>query len=167
VTGEPRPGAGESQALLARLERDTVLAGLVIAAVAFAAWPAQPRRSLGVLAGVLLVAVAYAGLRAGVDALMPPARAGGADSAASPPGPDDDVPGLRGSAPARPAASPGFVKFFTRHAILAAGAYVMIARFELHPVAMLAGVTTPAVAAGIEFVRIVRARGTGSHSRSS
>ncbi len=157
----------DSQTLLARLERDTVIVAVVMAAAAFAVWPAQPRRSVGVLAGVLLVAVAYAGIRAGVDAWMPPARPDGADSCADPPVPDGDVPGRPSPPPTRPPGSRGFVKFFTRHAILAAGAYVMIARFELHPVAMLAGVTAPAVAAGIEFVRIVRARGTGSHSRSS
>lgn len=154
----------DSRALLARLERDTVLVGLVVAAAAFVAWPAQPQRSLGVLAGVLLVAVAYAGIRAGVDTLMASAPALGTVSSPGGGVPDDALSGRSGPAAGPPPARRGFVKFFTRHAILAAGAYVMIARFELHPVAMLAGVTTPAVAAGIEFVRIVRARGTGSHS---
>jgi hypothetical protein len=175
VTRDPRPAAvGDgvtrppaSQALLARLERDTAVVGLGMAAAAFVAWPAHPQRSLGVLAGVALVAVAYAGIRAGVDAWMPATAVPGADGGAGLPVGDDDVPAGSDAGAARPAANRGFVKFFTRHAILAAGAYVMIARFELHPVAMLAGVTTPAVAAGIEFVRIVRARGTGSHSRSS
>ena len=146
-----------SEALLARLRRDTVWAGLVLAAAAFALWPGQPARAAGVLGGLALVALSYAGLRAGVDAALA-VRAGA------------DLPGGRAEIPGDSPASGrsmGFVKFFTRHAILAVGAYVMIARFELHPVAMLAGVTTPAVAAGIEFVRIVRARGTGSQSRSS
>jgi hypothetical protein len=173
VTAEPRAvtsggGVGrrqpDSQALLARLERDTVIVGLVVAAATVAAWPSQPQRSLGVIAGVLLVAVAYAGIRAGVDTLMPVTPALGTDSNPGGGGQDDAPSGRSGPAAVRPPAPRGFVKFFTRHAILAAGAYVMIARFELHPVAMLAGVTTPAVAVGIEFVRIVRARGTGSHS---
>jgi hypothetical protein len=176
VRAEPQPATAgddlaraqsDSRALLARLERDTVVVGLAVAAAAFAAWPSQPQRPLGVIAWVLLVAVAYAGIRAGVDTLMPVTPALGTDSNPGGGGQDDAPSGRSGPAAVRPPAPRGFVKFFTRHAILAAGAYVMIARFELHPVAMLAGVTTPAVAAGIEFVRIVRARGTGSHSRSS
>jgi hypothetical protein len=176
VRAEPQPATAgddlaraqsDSRALLARLERDTVVVGLAVAAAAFAAWPSQPQRPLGVIAGVALVAVSYAGIRAGVGTLMPAAPAVERDSGPGRELPDDALAGRSTPAAAQPPASRGFVKFFTRHAILAAGAYVMIARFELHPVAMLAGVTTPAVAAGIEFVRIVRARGTGSHSRSS
>ena len=146
-----------SEALLARLRRDTVRAGLVLAAAAFGLWPGQPARAAGVLGGLALVGLSYAGLRAGVDAAL------GVRRGVDPPGKSAEISG--DSLPA--GRFRGFVKFFTRHAILAFGAYVMIARFELHPVAMLVGVTTPAVAAGIEFVRIVRARGTGSQSRSS
>jgi hypothetical protein len=153
-------------AFLARLQRDTVIVGAIATAIAVALWPEQPQRAAGVVAGLLLVAVSYTGIRAGVDALLPVER----ESTESGVPPADDAASLaddhRGNS-RRPSVSRGFVKFFTRHAILAAGAYVMIARFELHPVAMLAGVTAPAVAAGIEFVRIVRARATGSHSRSS
>lgn len=145
------PGAG---AMLARLRRDTLLSGVGLAAAAAAWWPHEPGRAAGVLGGLALVALSYTGIRAGVDAAIG-ARIGVAPAAES----GENRPASR--------PGPGFVKFFTRHAMLALGAYVMIARFELHPVAMLAGVTAPAVAAGIEFVRIVRARGTGSHSRSS
>jgi hypothetical protein len=156
MTRWPRSTAEGHDPLLARLERDTLLVGAATAAAAFILWPGRPQRALGVLAGVLLVAVAYLGIRAGVDALMPAVAAAARAS-------DVGVPGETRVAAGRLRAPGGFVKFFTRHAILAASAYVMIARFELHPVALLAGVTTPAVAAGIEFVRIVRARGTGSH----
>ena len=152
--------------LLARLQRDTVIVGAIATTIAFVFWPDQPQRAAGVIAGLLLVAVSYGGIRAGVDALLPGGR--GTSESGVPPAGDGAAPvdDQRGNTRRGPA-SRGFVKFFTRHAILAASAYVMIARFELHPVAMLAGVTAPAVAAGIEFVRIVRARGTGSHSRSS
>jgi hypothetical protein len=152
--------------LLARLERDTVIVGAIATAIAFTLWPEQPQRAAGVIAGVLLVAVSYAGIRAGVDVWLPVGRETG-ESDRQPAGAGAPVADDQGEKRRQGRASRGFVKFFTRHAILAASAYVMIARFELHPVAMLAGVTTPAVAAGIEFVRIVRARGTGSHSRSS
>jgi hypothetical protein len=151
---------------LGRLQRDTLIVGAIAAAVALAIWPEQPRHAAGVIAGVLLVAVSYAGIRAGVDGLV--RHDAGARSEAMHPAGEPTVPAGDHREKTRQERAPaGFVKFFTRHAILAAGAYVMIARFELHPVAMLAGVTAPAVAAGIEFVRIVRARGTGSHSRSS
>ncbi len=151
------PRAAESspaEAQLRRLRRDSLAAGAVMAAAALALWPEAPGRAAGVLGGVALMALSYAGIRAGVDGLLG-AAAGPAPAAES------------AEKPAKSASSGGFVKFFTRHAMLAGGAYVMIARFEWHPVAMLAGVTTPAVAAGIEFVRIVRARRSGSLSRFS
>ena len=99
--------------------------------------------------GVGLISLSYLGIRSGVNAAwpLPGTAAAGA------------------SGPARPA--PGFVKFFTRHVILGLSAYVMMARFEFDPMAMLAGVTTPAIAAALECARIVRARSNGSHSRLS
>jgi len=150
----PAASAPGAEAMLGRLRRDTLVSGLVLAGAAAAWWPHAPGRAAGVLGGLALVALSYAAIRAGVDAAIG-ARIGAAPEAES--------------SKARPNSTPrsGFVKFFTRHAMLAVGAYVMIARFELHPVAMLAGVTTPAVAAGIEFVRIVRARGTGSQATKS
>lgn len=127
-------------AWLRRLERDTVVVAGVMAAVALAAWPGHPGRAAGVLGGFALIAVSYRGIRAGAAGLWP-------------------GPG------AAPRASAGFVKFFTRHAILALGAYVMMARFEFDPMAMLVGVTSPAVAASVEIVRTIRARRNGPQSR--
>jgi heme A synthase len=164
VTAAPQPA--QDHTLLARLQRDTVIVGAIATVITLALWPGQPQRAAGVIAGVLLAAISYAGIRAGVDALF--TSGGGLRMSGKQPAGDGAVlADDHGGKTRRGRASRGFVKFFTRHAILAASAYVMIARFELHPVAMLAGVTAPAVAAGIEFVRIVRARGTGSHSRSS
>ena len=139
--------------LLSRLERDSTLVAVALSIAAAGVWPDRPGRALGVLGGFALIAVSYRGIRAGVDGLWPttPDPAGHA------------VP----SAPAPRPPRAGFVKFFTRHAILASGAYVMMARFEFDPMAMLAGVTAPAVAATVEFVRTVRARDGGPHSRSS
>lgn len=133
---------------LRRLERTTVVVALGMAGAALAAWPDRPSRAAGVLGGLALIAISYRGILAGVSGLW----------ASVPPGPD----GPRGllQSPSR-----GFVKFFTRHAILAVGAYVMMARFEFDPMAMLAGVTTPAIAATVEVVRTVLARQGGSLSR--
>lgn len=139
--------------LLWRFERDSFVVALVLAVVAAGLWPARPARALGVLGGFGLIAVGYRGIRAGVDGLW--AASAGLD---------------RPEAGSQPASSPpraGFVKFFTRNAILAVGAYVMMARFEFDPIAMLVGVTTPAVAATLELMRTVRARRRGSNSRSS
>jgi hypothetical protein len=162
MSGQGAPS--DSEALLARLRRDTLMVGVALAAAALAFWPGDPRRAAGVLGGLTLMALSYTGVRAGVDALVASAAAESEPRAGAPAA--EDVAKIPGDLP-QPRPSRGFVKFFTRHAILALGAYVMIARFEFHPVAMLVGVTAPAVAAGIEFVRSVRARGTGPHSRSS
>ncbi|MEZ5419398.1 MAG: hypothetical protein R2708_18945 [Vicinamibacterales bacterium] len=141
-----------ADAWLRRIERDTLIVALVMAAGALAAWPGRPGRAAGVLGGLALIALSYQGIRAGVSRLWVPP---------STPGTSVEVPGA--DPPAR--ASSGFVKFFTRHAILAAGAYVMMARFDFDPMAMLAGVTAPAIAAGAEVVRTVRARQSGPQSR--
>jgi hypothetical protein len=143
--------AGDRQ--LRRIERDTLVAGGVMALGALWLWPSQPGRAAGVAGGLALIASSYQGIRAGVNAAWPPV-----------PGPVAGH-GAAGTAPSR--SGFWFVKFFTRHAMLALGAYVMMARFEFDPVAMLAGVTAPAIAATVEFARTVRAKTRGSHSRLS
>lgn len=148
---------------LRRLERTTLVVGLVMAAAALGLWPDRPARAAGVLGGLALVAISYRGIVAGVSGiradaiLVPPAKSerGHADPESA-----ADGPSQGGPAPSR-----GFVKFFTRHAILAVGAYVMIARFEFDPMAMLVGVTAPAMAATVEVVRTVLTRSGGSLSR--
>lgn len=152
---------------LRRLERDTLVIGGVMTAVAVVLWPRQPARAAGVVGGVALIALSYKAIVAGVAGLW----VGAQDHAL----PIENRPDIGESAagdqagadapPARPPAPRGFVKFFTRHAILAVGAYVMIARFEFDPMAMLAGVTAPALAATVEVVRTVRARQGGPQSR--
>ena len=144
--------APDVDSMLSRLERDSLIVAAAMALVAAALWPDRPQRALGVLGGLALITVSYRGIRAAVDGLWRPTETAG-EAAPIP------------ASPPRPVR--GFVKFFTRHAILAVGAYVMMARFEFDPMAMLAGVTAPAVAATAELVRTVRARHGGPHSRSS
>ncbi|MDH4066457.1 MAG: hypothetical protein OEW19_18805, partial [Acidobacteriota bacterium] len=45
------------------------------------------------------------------------------------------------------------VKFFTRHAIIALAAYGMMARLRLDPIGMLVGVSSLALAVGVEAIR--------------
>jgi hypothetical protein len=159
------------------LERDTLVVAGVMAIAAFVLWPDRPERCLGVLGGVALIAISYrgiltavAGLSASPGASLPafpgaPPGAPATDWAHHrPDGPDEETSAESAQDPARnhrAGASGAFVKFFTRHAILALGAYVMMARFEFEPMAMLAGVTAPAVAAAVEIVRMMRARRSG------
>jgi hypothetical protein len=125
---------------LRRIERDTARICAVLAAGALAAWPAHPRVAGGVVGGALLIAFSYATIKGLVDARL--RRAPGA------PG----VEGVSGPPPARR----HLVKFFTRHAILALAAYVMMALLRLDPVAMLAGASALLVAVGIEAARGAR-----------
>jgi hypothetical protein len=151
-----------------RLERDTlvVLGALVLGALAVR--PTQPRLALGVLGGGLLMAISYWGVRSGVDALVQASeRLGGASPDPTP----EAGPGSNPAREARRATLSRFVKFFTRHAILALAAYAMIARLHLDPIGMLAGVTSPGIAAVAELIRAAQAarhagRGSGG-SRSS
>lgn len=137
--------------LLGRLRRDSLWAGAAMAVVAALLWPARVERPLGVLGGLLLVAISYRGIVAGVDGAW---RGRTTEHG-------------EGGTGAGPRGGFGFVKFFTRHAILALGAYVMMARFGFDAVAMLAGVSAPAAAAAAEIVRTVLARRRGPHTRSS
>jgi hypothetical protein len=103
---------------LARFERDAVLACVAMAAVAALAPFGGSWAALGVLGGGMLSAVSYRGLKAGVY-------------------------GAFGAGSARTAA---LVKFFTRHAMLAVAAYVMLARLRLPAWAVAAGASSLVVA---------------------
>jgi hypothetical protein len=86
----------------------------------------------GVLAGGVLVGLAIWALGGVVDALGERAETGEIRRVS------------RGFA---------LVKFFTRHAILAFVAYVMMVRLHLDPVGMVVGVTSVVVAAIVEAAR--------------
>ncbi|MCA1584318.1 MAG: hypothetical protein LC791_05955 [Acidobacteria bacterium] len=87
----------------------------------------RPQVALGVVGGATLAGVSYWGIRAGVDGLL---RAAGPSGGAG-----------------RRARFVALVKFFTRHVILALGAYGMIARLHLDPLGMLIGVSALALGA--------------------
>lgn len=106
--------------------------------------PPRPAVALGVLGGGLLVGVSYWSLKSSVTALVD-VLAGvgkGAGTAAD---------------PARPRANMRreIVKLTLRYALLGLLAYVMIARLRLHPLGVLAGVSSVAAAAFIEAARLL------------
>jgi len=124
----------EPDALLRRVERNAVAA---CAAMAVLAWMVPGRRlmaGLGVVAGGGLAAVSYRGIKGGIDALTAAAEGGAG----------------------RSRAAIGLVKFFTRYAILAVAAYVIMARFRLPPVAVIAGASSLVVAVMLEAFRSPR-----------
>ena len=113
--------------LMRHFERDAILA-CVAMAILGGFWPGGGWRLAGsVAAGGLLSAVSYRGVKSGVDAAL-----GG--------------PGGRSWA---------LVKFFTRYAILAVAAYVMLARLRVSPVGLIAGASSLVIAAGAAAARFV------------
>ena len=123
----------ETDDALRRLERDSIIA---CAALAMAAGVLTRRvdPALGVIGGGALAAVSYQGIKAGISVLS-------------------GQTGRRGTI------AVGLVKFFTRYAILAVGAYVIMARLRLPPVAVIAGASSFVIAVMYEALRDL------SHSR--
>lgn len=123
-----------------RLRRDAMLACLMLAGGALLVWPRDWRTAAGVLGGGVLIGLSAWAIRGVVDGFLSPS--------------DAPRPGW-----------PVLVKFFTRHAILALAAYGMMARLKLDPVGMLVGVSSLALAAGLEAARGLQARDDGGSSR--
>ena len=118
----------ESDPALRRIERHSLMA---CAALAVAAGIATRRveAPLGVLGGGALVAISYRGIKAGITALVG-AGAGGTRNVAV-----------------------ALVKCFTRYAILAIAAYVIMARLRLPPVAVFVGASSLVIAVTVEALR--------------
>jgi hypothetical protein len=134
----------ERDPVLRRVERDgTIACGVMAVGAALVARGTRLEAALGVVGGGLLVAVSYRGIKGGIDALV-----GGMSEAPS--------------ANRRVQAAIGLVKFFTRYAILAAAAYVIMARLRLPPVAVFAGASSLVVAVTLEAVRALRHKPPGN-----
>jgi hypothetical protein len=127
----------ESDPVLRRVERDGTIACLAMTALAEALAPGRWAEPLGVLGGGLLVAVSYRGIKSGVEVL---------------------VAVMAGGAAGRKGIVSGLVKFFTRYAILAGAAYVIVARLRLPPVAVFAGASSIVLAVMVEALRGLRGR---------
>lgn len=130
--------AVEADPALRRFERDAALAclGLTVVGAAVVAAVrgvgAAANTAAGVLGGGLLIAVSYRAIKGAADLV--------AGSGLS--------PGRRAFLA---------VKFFTRYALLAVAAYVMLTCFRLHPAGVLAGATSPFLAAVMQVGRLSRA----------
>ena len=122
----------ESHPVLRRIERDGIIACVAMAGASWAIAQGEVEAPLGVLAGGALVAGSYRGVKSGIDVLVAAPPQGRA-------GPRSRVPGL--------------VKFFTRYAILAGAAYVIMARLRLPPLAVFAGASSIVVAVMVEALR--------------
>ncbi len=130
--------------LLRRVERNALRACAVMALLALAWRGGRPDLAAAVAGGGLLAAISYRGIKGGIDALVTRV-------------------GERGESGARTARGWALVKFFTRYAMLALAAYIVIVRLRLHPVGVLLGASSLVVAAALEAARQVRAPSRSHH----
>ena len=102
-----------------------------MAAVAWTIARGDVNAPAGVFGGGALVWVSYRGIKGGIDAMVT----------------------ARGGEARRINVAIGLVKFFTRYAILAVAAYVIMARFRMPPLAVFAGASSLVVAVAVEALR--------------
>jgi hypothetical protein len=121
----------ETYPALRRVERDGLIACAVMAAAAWALARGAVDAPFGVLGGGALAWISYHGIKSGIDAVAY--------------GPAD---GWTAGRRVR-----GLVKFFTRYAILAVAAYVIMARLRLPPLAVFAGASSLVIAVTAEALR--------------
>jgi len=133
--------------VIERIARDAAVV-CILAAIGFSAWRRDLTSGLSVIGGGFLIGLSYWAIRGTVDALIAlrsgVSRPGGEAATA------EETPGKRARLP--------LVKYFTRHAMLALAAYVMMVRLHLDPVGLLAGVSSLAVAVAVEVLRDLRWR---------
>jgi len=122
----------EPDLLLRRVERNGMIACAAMAAAAWAIARGDVAAPAGVFGGGALAWVSYRGIKGGVDVLTGGSSGGGSRRAGM---------------------TAGLVKVFTRYAILAVAAYVIMARLRLPPVAVCAGASSLVVAVMVEAVR--------------
>ena len=126
--------------LLRRLERTSMIVCAAMAVAALLIARGRPGPALGVVGGWLLMAIAYRSIRTGVDALIMLMT-----SRTAPIGADTRRRRLIAA----------IVATVGRYALLAFLAYVMIARLRLHPLGLIAGVSSAVAAVSIEAARLL------------
>ena len=122
----------EPDPALRRIERHSVIACAALA-VAAGIVTRGVEAPLGVLGGGALVAISYRGIKAGISTVVDTGHGGASGGSRL--------------------AAIGLVKFFTRYAILAVAAYVIMARLRLPPVAVFAGASSLVIAVMAEALR--------------
>ncbi len=125
----------ERDPALRRFELDGLIVWGVLIVGALVVTRGSADVALGVAAGGALMAISYLGIKSGADVIMAsaaPSRARRRDLVMA------------------------AVKFLGRFALLALGAYVMLTRFRLDPVGVLAGASVPAIAAALQVPRLAR-----------
>jgi len=169
----------ERDPALRLFERDAIIACGAMAACALAIQRGRPDAAAGVVAGGLLMALSYRAIKGAVDVLADTVAAGRgtglkprADAAGGATVTPDGDAARAEALGGRPVTEPALparrrvviaVKFFTRYALLAVGAYVMLACFHLHAAGLLVGATSPFVAAAVQVVRLSRAPSRREH----
>ncbi len=144
--------------MIERLARGTAIACVLIALIA-AVVSRDLAAPLGVLGGGVLIGLSFWAIRGTVDALIASGsgvQGGSIEAAESLP--RRSAEGAKAGESGRKSAGFALVKFFTRHAIVAVAAYVMMVRLHFEPLGMLAGVSALGVAAAVESFRDVRWR---------
>ena len=122
--------------VLHRFESDLRMSCLLLATVALLVPPGGAWMALSVLAGGALVWASYWTLKGSVDAAIARTRPGWT-----------------------------LVKVFTRYGMLALGAYVILARLRLHPVGVVIGASSLALAAAATAVRSLWSSGPVQSNR--
>jgi hypothetical protein len=127
----------DALAVVRRVERTAAFVALALVVITLVVWRGRTDVAAGVVGGWVLVAASAWLTRSSVDGLLALGRAAGT--------------GAAGNRPYLAMA----MRFIGRYALLAAGAYVMIARLRLSPIGVLLGASSIAVAASIEVARSV------------
>jgi hypothetical protein len=138
----------EPDRALRQFERDAAFACGAMAVAALAVARGRPDGAAGVLAGGALTGLSYWALKGAVNLVAALAGRRRPEGDREPPLPSGKRAVLA-------------VKFLSRYALLAVGAYVMLACFRVHPVGLLAGATTPFVAVLVQVVRAAVASPSG------
>jgi hypothetical protein len=138
--------AAEPDRAVRLFERDAAVACIAMACVALAVGRGRSDGAAGVLAGGALAGLSYWVLKGVVGAVVSLAGRVGQQV------------GAGGAEAALPAGKRVLlaVKFLSRYALLAIGAYVMLTCFRVNPVGLLVGATTPFLAALMQVVRAAR-----------
>jgi hypothetical protein len=128
--------------LLRRIEATAAVVCVVTAVAALAIARGDPGPAAAVVAGWFLIEVSFRMIASAIDALM--SLLAGAGSTA--------LTDTRGR---KLVVMRTVARLAGRYALLALLAYVMISRLRLHPVGLLAGVSSIVAAASVEAIRLL------------